>query len=323
MDADLVLEGGGVKGIGLVGAVSVLAERGYEFRRVAGTSAGAIVGALVAAGMKPERMQEVMREVDYRRFRDPSLLDRIPLVGTVLSVTFENGIYEGNYLKEWLGERLAEQGVRTFGDLRIDDDPGADLPADRRYKLVVMAADVSGGRLVRLPWDYRRYGLDPDRQPVVDAVRASMSIPFFFEPVKLRHAETGKESLLVDGGAISNFPIDAFDRTDGKPPRWPTFGVKLSARPEANLRPLSMAGPLGLGLALVATMANAHDQMHLDDPCVLARTVLVDTGRVNAVDFGIDRPTQELLFANGQSAAARFLVGWDWEKYLGRCRPGT
>ena len=56
--ADLVLEGGGVKGIALVGAISVLEERGYGFRRVAGTSAGAIVGALVAAGharRRPER----------------------------------------------------------------------------------------------------------------------------------------------------------------------------------------------------------------------------------------------------------------------------
>ena len=42
-DADLVLEGGGVKGIGLVGAISVLEEHGYVFHRVAGTSAGAIV----------------------------------------------------------------------------------------------------------------------------------------------------------------------------------------------------------------------------------------------------------------------------------------
>ena len=39
---DLVLEGGGVKGIGLVGAISVLTEHGYEFQRVAGTSAGAM-----------------------------------------------------------------------------------------------------------------------------------------------------------------------------------------------------------------------------------------------------------------------------------------
>jgi NTE family protein len=49
MDADLVLEGGGVKGIGLVGAYSALTDAGYAFHRIAGTSAGAIVGALIAA----------------------------------------------------------------------------------------------------------------------------------------------------------------------------------------------------------------------------------------------------------------------------------
>ena len=47
--ADLVLEGGGVKGIALVGAVTALDEAGYSFPRVAGSSAGAVVAALVAA----------------------------------------------------------------------------------------------------------------------------------------------------------------------------------------------------------------------------------------------------------------------------------
>jgi predicted acylesterase/phospholipase RssA len=47
---DLVLEGGGVKGIGLIGALAVLEERGYVPQNVAGTSAGAIAAALIAAG---------------------------------------------------------------------------------------------------------------------------------------------------------------------------------------------------------------------------------------------------------------------------------
>jgi Patatin-like phospholipase len=63
--ADLVLEGGGVKGIALVSAISVLEERGYQFRRVAGTSAGAIVGSLVAANARAAELQEIMRAVDY------------------------------------------------------------------------------------------------------------------------------------------------------------------------------------------------------------------------------------------------------------------
>jgi NTE family protein len=59
--ADLVLEGGGVKGIALVGVFSVLEQRGYQLRRVAGTSAGAIVGSLVAANARAAEVEETGR----------------------------------------------------------------------------------------------------------------------------------------------------------------------------------------------------------------------------------------------------------------------
>ena len=65
-----MLEGGGVKGIGLIGAISVLEEAGYTFRRVAGTSAGAIIGSFLAAGMSAADLREVITNLDYRRFRD-------------------------------------------------------------------------------------------------------------------------------------------------------------------------------------------------------------------------------------------------------------
>src|SRR4029453_8810630 len=56
--ADLVLSGGGALGIGHAGAVSVLQARGYRFPRIAGTSAGSIVGALLAAGISARRLRE-------------------------------------------------------------------------------------------------------------------------------------------------------------------------------------------------------------------------------------------------------------------------
>jgi NTE family protein len=55
-----------------------------------------------------------------------------------------------------------------------------------------MATDVTHGRLLRLPWDYGRFGLDPDEQLVADAVRMSLSIPFYFEPCTLRNPATAK-----------------------------------------------------------------------------------------------------------------------------------
>lgn len=320
--ADLVLEGGGVKGTALVGAIEALTAAGYAFPRVAGTSAGAIVGAMTASGMEPSRMREVMADLDYTRFTDTGLLGRIPLLGPLGALVRHDGIYRGQEILAWMAELLEECGVETFGDLRIDD-PGSDLPANHAYRLVVVAADVSRNRLIRLPWDYReRYGLDPDRQRVVDAVRASMSIPFFFRSVKLRHAAGNGTSTLVDGGLLSNFPVAMFDRTDDQRPRWPTFGVKLSEREPRGVPASPVTGPLRLTFALLGTMLNAHDARHLDDPDVQDRTIFVDTSGVASTDFELSSETAERLRAGGQDAAERFLGRWDHQAYLDAHRPG-
>lgn len=323
MDADLVLEGGGVKGIALVGALSALAERGWEFRRIAGSSAGAVVGALAAAGMTPARMRELLAETHLPDFADPGLLARFGTPGQWLAVLLDKGIHRGDVLREWVGALLAEYGVETFGDLRIppDEDPGSPLPAERAYRLVIVAADVSRGRLLRLPWDYADYGLDPDRQPVAHAVRASASIPFFYRPVRLKHRGSGTRSYLVDGGVLSNFPVNIFDRVDGRPPRFPSFGVKLSARPEATHVPHRIRTSLDFGRALVSTVLSAQDQRHLDDPCVVARTIFVDTMKVQSTDFDIDADTRDRLYANGRAATERFLGRWDFEEFLRMCGP--
>jgi NTE family protein len=299
-----------------------LARSGYRFPRVAGTSAGAVVGSVVAAlqraGEPLARLEDIVRSLDYRKFRDRNLLGRLlgPLgsIAEGLSLLVENGVYEGHYLVDWLGGVLGDLGVRTFGDLRLAPDPADALPPDRRYALVVTASDVSRRELVRLPWDYADYGLDPDEQRVVDAVRASASIPFFFEPVRLQG------STLVDGGLLSNYPIDIFDRKDEAPPRFPTFGVRLSARPAEPPPTHAVHGPLSFALAVAETAIGACDARHINDPCVLRRTIFADSSEVSAVDFDLTGAQQELLLESGRQAAHRFLAGWDWAAYLAACR---
>ncbi len=302
---DLVLEGGGVKGIGLVGAIEELDKAGYKVRRVAGTSAGAIIGSLVAAGMPVATMLATMQSLDYKKFRDEGFVDKLGIGGKTASLLFEQGVYEGKYFRSWLADQLEKLGVRTFADLKLTEPWAEKLPPSQRYKLVVVASDITGGRLARLPWDYERYGLDPDKQLVADAVRASMSIPFFYEPVKL------DGQTLVDGGMLSNFPIDLFDST----PQWPTFGIKLSAKPDANMVANPIHNTYDFAKALLATMINAHDQMHVDDPDTEARTMFVDTFKVKATDFDIDAATQAKLRASGQKAAKEFLDTWNFSKW--------
>src|ERR1700712_3185367 len=90
--ADLVFEGGGVKGIGLAGAYAALVERGFEAKSVAGTSGGAITAALVAAGYTPAELDEVLRNVPFESFKDRSWEEKLP-GGHVVSVLKDLGIY--------------------------------------------------------------------------------------------------------------------------------------------------------------------------------------------------------------------------------------
>src|SRR5918997_6642493 len=114
---DLVFEGGGVKGIGLVGAYAALEDRGWEPQCVAGTSAGAIVAALVAAGYTAEELKQELLDLRFRDFKDEEWEDRVPLIGKQMSLLRDLGIYEGRFFREWMRERLARKGVNTFTDL--------------------------------------------------------------------------------------------------------------------------------------------------------------------------------------------------------------
>ncbi|MGO3507289.1 MAG: patatin-like phospholipase family protein, partial [Brachybacterium tyrofermentans] len=250
---DLVLEGGGVKGIALAGAIEVLEERGYRVNRVAGSSAGAIVGALITAGVSGTQLARILRKTDYTRFEDGPFYTRF-LLGKALSILLRNGIHRGTYLTTWLEEQLAAHGATyrtgTFADLEYGDpDPVRALTAEQRSRLVVTASDLTAGRLRLLPQDADAFGLTPGQLRVVDAVRASMSIPVVFRPAKWK-TRRGRPAWLVDGGLLSNFPVSVFDLPPGQVPRWPTFGIKLSARPDADFGVANeISGPISFAKA--------------------------------------------------------------------------
>jgi NTE family protein len=311
--ADLVLEGGGVKGLGTAGALMGLLDAGWNFPRVAGTSVGALAAAFAAAGADSAAFREALDRLDLRRIPDRRV--PLPLIGEGLSLATRRGAYAGDWIRDWLLHELERLGVRTFADLRREDsgdDPALTTP-DHRYSLVVMATDVTNGRLLRLPWDYPAFGLDPDDQLVADAVRMSLSIPFYFEPRTLRNPLTGEKATIVDGGVLSNFAIEIFDRTDGLPPRWPTFGVRLLPDlPEGlgDVVPffgLPMLPAVRLLEQVVATALVGRDQTHLERPGVRERTMTVDTSGTAITEFGIGATERVELIERGRDTARDFL----------------
>lgn len=345
--ADLVLGGGGVKGIGLVGAVLVLDEAGYKFRCVAGTSAGAIVGSIVAAIAKAKRPMPELKThldtLDYAKFTPGNPIQRaigklpLPLLTYAdwsRALLHKEGIYSGEYLFKWLTPILEGMGITNFADLSLshEEDPDQSLSKGRNYRLLVHTSDITRRRLARLPWDYHFYGADAAEQRVDDAVRASMSIPVFFDPVTFEAKETtvwmngpggrpvsqtyeAGTVTWVDGGLLRNFPIDAFERIDGKPPRFPTIGVKLASFPGDVAPTAAFKHSWGIGIGTLETAVNEWDTYEVEESTA-GRTIFVpgtvdEHGKpvtISPIDFDITKQQAGELFLNGVRAATDYVI---------------
>ena len=323
---DLVFEGGGVKGIGLAGAFGYLDEQGFKAERVAGTSAGAITAALVAAGYSGEDLRSlVLEEMKFKSFEDGG---RWP-VAEALELAAHKGLHPGKYFESWMRERLEQKGITKFGQLRERDAGGV-----AQYRLQVIASDITQQRMLVLPRDAQEHlGEDPDELEIAAAVRMSMSIPIFFDPVVYQDPHNPRDQhLIVDGGLLSNFPVWLFDTPPGQTPRWPTFGLLLVAPNQQD--PLVPGPPpprtdqgkvsiLGFLLAIAHTMMEAHDRLYVEQ-ANYARTIPIDTVGVQTTQFSIDDDPElkRKLYESGRDAAAEFLKTWDFDAYIKTFRQG-
>jgi NTE family protein len=312
---DGVFEGGGVKGIALVGAASQIEAAGYEFVNLAGTSAGAIVATLLAAGYSAAEVKQTINGINFSTFEDPNLIGRIPYVGALVDEIFNKGLYKGDVFLNLMRDLLAKKGIHTFRDLIQPEFAGDDR---YRFKVRVVASDISRGRMLVLPQDINinDYGIAPEDLEVALAVRMSMSIPFFFEPVKL------KDSYIVDGGLLSNFPVELFDSAGV--PAWPTFGYKLVVSGQADPTHLvqhPISGPISELAALFFTAMEAHDAYYLSND-KFVRTITIDSLEIGSTDFNLTPAQKEALYQSGVNAAKTFLDHWDFQKYIAQYRSG-
>jgi len=182
-----------------------------------------------------------------------------------------------------------------------------------------------------LPRDAHLFGVEPERLELAWAVRMSMSIPVFFEPVSWSHATSGQDHVIVDGGMLSNFPVWLFD-CEGEPRR-PTFGLMLAEpdpREEVGERIVAAetsGGPIR-GLityltSLISTMLEANDRRYVEQ-ADYARTIPIPTLGVGTTEFDLGPGRAEDLYRSGRAATERFLDEvWDFEGYKAHFRRGA
>ncbi|MCH7323186.1 patatin-like phospholipase family protein [Solibacillus sp. MA9] len=290
MIVDGVFSGGGIKGFAYVGALQVLEERGIQFSRVAGTSAGAILAAFIAAGYNAQELEEVFDELNLNVLLDPpKICIGMPFLKWVnLYVRF--GMYRGKTLEKWFYQKLASKGIYSFGDLP-------------EGSLKLLASDLTNGRIVVLPDDLKNYGINARTFPISHALRMSCGLPFFYEPVYLKNGTS--ESVIVDGGVLSNFPLWIFDNGNQKRP---ILGLKLSSANE-EMAPREIDNGIQLFEALFATMQNAHDNRYI------ARRhekdiIFIPVEKFSATQFDIDEETKHKLMSIGKERTIQFLKTW-------------
>ena len=162
MKLGYALGGGAARGLSHIGVLKVLDEQGIVPDIIAGTSIGAIVGALYAGGYKPSEIEQLVLGLDWKKL--------VRLVDMTLPLS---GLLHGKHVVSLLRSVL---GDLTFPQLR--------------YDFACVATDIINGEQVVL-----RDG------SLIDAVRASISIPGIFTPVAI------KGRFLVDGGLINTVPV--------------------------------------------------------------------------------------------------------------------
>ena len=316
---DGVFEGGGVKGIGLTGALSVVEARGYQLNNVAGTSAGAITAALVAAGYSADEIKNIIFDLDFSKIMDQDFLGRIPGVGPIIEEIKDLGVYKGDFFLNLMRQKLADKGKHTFKDLVMQ---GYENDPKYRYRLRVVVSDLTQGKMVVLPQDISSYGTNPDDLEIALAVRMSMSIPLFFQAVRLQNSTSTppSTSIIVDGGLLSNFPVELFD-SDGVP-AWPTFGFRLVRSGPLQVVKHDINGPFSEIAAMLFTASSAHDAYYLSND-KFVRTITIDTGDISSTNFNLTADQKQQLYNNGIAAANDFLDHWDFDKYKQLYRTGA
>jgi NTE family protein len=325
---NLVFEGGGVKGIGYVGALKVLEERGIleGISRIGGTSAGAINAVLLGCDFTNAEQLAKLREMKFEKFLD----DSWGAARDTRRLMTEYGWYKGDYFREWIGDLIAEK-------LGSPDVTFAEFKEATGKEIYLIGSNLSTG-----------YGevFSPEHTPgerVADAVRISMSIPLLFASIK-----NARGDVYVDGGLLRNYPVKLFDRmkyiaegdqaaaarstkyyddenekflTGVMKQRAPyvynrqTLGFRLDSGAEiaalryGNIRQVNQIDSIvdyakALFMTALAAQENAH--LHSDD---WHRTVYIDAKGVSSINFDLTKADQNKLLKSGEISTRTY---FDW-----------
>lgn len=342
---NLVMQGGGPKGIGLIGALQKLDLS--RFKRVAGTSAGSINAALVAVGYSAQEIEERMGAINIKTLLDIDhdnaffgdweskinvliavieaihnpVKASIGLIKSYLKGLWKNkGICKGDVLRNEVENLIREKTKTdffTFKDLRDRINAG-----EEGYKHLYICATSVGVNSEILdinsePTPDNRW----DDVPISDAVRGSSGIPGLFKPFELHEMvngkRVGKKIVVVDGGMLNNFPIDRFDRQKyisscaEEEKDFPNFNKRtlgisfLTPIVEKEAISHEMSPELFV-LKMMQVYYEAETKLRNLNPYSERRVIRIDPLNVGSFSFHLENEQKTKLVQSGRSAVEEF-----------------
>jgi NTE family protein len=264
------------------------------------------------------------------------------------------GLNPGDHFLDWLSELLDEKQVSSIAALKelrrklppgglwrreMQGAPSSAYNPPSLERVAIVAADISTQTKAIFPEMAELYWHHPDQTHPANLVRASMSIPFFFEPFEVKNlpgsnpAQTSaaeldryqqawleqgyagpipKQVLFIDGGIMSNFPINLFHNARSMPEA-PTFGVKLGLD-RNEVQPTKTFIQLLGAIFDTARTQYDFDFIHLNaDYKHLVHCL--DVKGHNWLDFDMKAEEMRDLFRLGVRGAVAFLQTFQWDDY--------
>jgi NTE family protein len=304
---NLVFEGGGVKGTAYAGVFEVLEQRQItpKIEAVAGTSAGAITATMMSLNYSAADFLKIMTTLDFKKFEDGC-----NLIGPIRLIR-HFGWFKGNYFLNLMEFYIAQKtgdgqqpgnGRATFRDL-------VEKYRDRHFKRLI----VFGTNLTQQAVQKFSYETTPD-VAVADAVRISMSIPFFFEA--RFYEQNGSNDAYCDGGVLNNYPIDTFDEqhTEVEPdtghhmlhrtPNKETLGFHF-VDPSQAASPINSLRSFSGGV--IDALLDIQDILLKTNPGDEGRSVFINDLGVKFTDFELSDKTKKALIEQGKCATNDYL----------------
>ncbi|QXM06270.1 patatin-like phospholipase family protein [Crassaminicella indica] len=324
---NLVFEGGGILGIAYLGVLDFLYHKNIlqNIRRVAGTSAGAIIACITSFALPFNETKEIIDTLDYSKIpqkNDHPALKEIPIpfrknfeeifenIDCLYRLVNDYGWYSSEYFYEWIKKQIASQfdASKKLPPYTFEDFKNTSTHKDQKpfLDLYIIGTDIStkSSKLFS-------YETTPHME-VAQAVRISMSIPLFFESVKVNPKTQTKKSMphiYSDGGIMRNYPIKIFDSSYFKDRivngiNIQTLGVRFKNATKYNKINNFIEYIENLLISFISIQQDIYNHSPEDQ----IRSIQIDTKDISFIDFNIHQNDEKyrFLYQEGYKAAKNY-----------------